>query len=106
MVLRIVSRFYVDGVVVWFFEELRTDEEKDVGTPEDPGLDDLPQDHEIFDNPLSAVNGRTKEDVISFLEVLEKIVKIKEGESEIFKNLFILLNHIFKTMSKRKNLNL
>ena len=36
----------------YFFEDLRAEEEQDLGTEDDPGLDDLPPDHEIFDNPM------------------------------------------------------
>ena len=83
----------------FFFEDLRTEEEEDHGTDDEPGLDDLPPDHEIFDNPLAAVNGRSIEDVLSFIKILEVIVKIKEGEASIFEKLFKIDKPLAKTIS-------
>ena len=83
----------------YFFEDLKTEEEEDHGTADDPGLDDLPPDHEIFDNPLGAVNGRSQEDVLSFIKILEVIVKIKDGEVKIFEDLFRVDKKLAKTIS-------
>jgi hypothetical protein len=83
----------------FFFEDLKVEEEYDYGDSENPGIDNLPPDHEIVDTPFSMVNGRSLDDVRDFIKILEVVIKIKEGETKIFEKIFNVHENVAKTFS-------
>lgn len=81
----------------YFFEDLKVEEEYDYGDSDNPGIDNLPPDHELVDTPFSMVNGRCLEDVRDFIKILEFLIKIKEGETKIFEKIFNVDENVAKT---------
>ena len=82
-----------------FFDDLRIEKQYDYGDDENPGLDNLPSYHPLVDSPFEETNGRSKEDVLDFMKLMESILYIKEGEVKTFQKIFNVNECTAKTLS-------
>ena len=82
-----------------FFDDLRIEEEYDYGEEGSPGLDNLPANHPLIDSAFDTVNGRTSEDIIDLISMLETLLYLKQGEVKTLKKIFNINDDVAKNIS-------
>ena len=62
-------------------------------------LQNLDENNEVLDSPFSQISGRTAKDIDDFITFIDYLIKIREGNGEVF-------NRLFPNCSKLKVLEL
>ena len=51
-------------------------------------LQNIEENNEVLDSPFSQISGRTAKDIDDFITYIDSLIKIREGNSEVFNKLF------------------
>ena len=82
-----------------FFDNLNIEKNYDYGDEDNPGLDNLPPNHPIMDSAFENEGGRRSEDIIEFIDMLETLLYLKQGEVKTFAKLFNINDSVAKSIS-------
>lgn len=77
-----------NDVSAWYFDQLNTENLYEEHNKEIAKLQELKSTSELLDSPFAQINGRNSKDVVDFIVLLEKIIKILDGDVETLKELF------------------
>ena len=71
-----------------YFELLSTEVVNTDTHEEIKQLQELDENNEVLDSPFSQIHGRTAKDIDDFITYIDSLIKIREGNGEVFSQLF------------------
>ena len=71
-----------------YFELLNTEVVSTDTHEEIKQLQELDENNEVLDSPFSQIRGRTAKDIDDFIIYIDSLIKIREGNGEVFSKLF------------------